>query len=120
MQKIVFPKQLLGPLTNFFMGELSKLKKQKKQAEKSDPTRDPSRLSVNSVEENVDEQLDHESAQMRVKFLGKRMVQVRKAMTRLKIGKYGLCEKCGNLIDTDRLAVYPETTLCIKCQSERE
>ncbi len=120
MQKIVFPKQLLDPLHKFLEGELSKIKKQKKQAEKSDPTRDPSRLSMNSLEENVDEQLDHESAQMRVNFLGKRLVQVRKALTRLKIGKYGLCEKCGNMIDTDRLSVYPETTLCIKCQSEKE
>jgi RNA polymerase-binding transcription factor DksA len=30
-------------------------------------------------------------------------------------GTYGICEKCGNPIHPDRLAVLPDTKICIKC-----
>jgi len=38
----------------------------------------------------------------------------------IKIGKYGICEDCGQMIDTDRLIIYPETTLCAKDAAKRE
>lgn len=117
---IKFPQSILSPVANFLKQELDKLKKQKKEAVKSDIIRDPSRLTSNSLEEDVDEQLSHQNTQMRVGILSRQIVQVRKALSRLKIGKYGICEKCGEMIDTDRLSVYPETTLCLKCQKEKE
>ncbi len=117
---IVFPKQLISPVASFLRDRLLKLKKQKKVAEMSDPIRDPSRLSANSLEEDVDEQVGHDNARMRVGFIDRQMVQVKKALTRLKVGNYGQCEICKKMIDTDRLMVYPETTLCLSCQKERE
>lgn len=117
---IKFPQSILKPVADFLRQELDKLKKQKKEAVRSDIIRDPGRLSSNSLEEDVDEQLSHQNTQMRVGILGKQIVQVRKALSRLKLGKYGVCESCGQMIDTDRLSVYPETTLCLKCQEERE
>lgn len=35
-------------------------------------------------------------------------------------GKYGICEKCGDEIPAERLEIMPETTLCVRCASERE
>jgi len=35
-------------------------------------------------------------------------------------GRYGICEKCGAVIPPERLEIMPETTLCVKCASERE
>ena len=29
--------------------------------------------------------------------------------------KYGICERCGNEIHPDRLAVLPDTNLCVHC-----
>jgi len=48
------------------------------------------------------------------------IIQIRKALSRIKIGKYGVCERCGKFIDTDRLMVLPETTLCVDCEKKRE
>lgn len=31
-------------------------------------------------------------------------------------GLYGTCENCGQPIDPDRLAAFPEATLCITCK----
>ena len=33
---------------------------------------------------------------------------------------YGICENCGNLIEPERLEIFPETTLCINCKRESE
>lgn len=33
-----------------------------------------------------------------------------------KDGKYGICEKCKNPIDIERLRAYPEARLCTKCK----
>ena len=35
-------------------------------------------------------------------------------------GAYGICEKCGESIPDERLAIMPETTLCVRCASELE
>ena len=48
------------------------------------------------------------------------IIQTRKALSRIKIGKYGICEDCGQMIDTDRLMIYPEATLCAKDARKRE
>ena len=68
----------------------------------------------------MDEQVGHFETEVKVGFVKKQLVQLRKALTMIKIGKYGICEKCGLMIDTDRLAVKPEVTICIKCARDRE
>jgi DnaK suppressor protein len=32
-------------------------------------------------------------------------------------GKYGICERCGNPIDPERLKIFPETRLCVNCKN---
>ena len=59
-------------------------------------------------------------ALVKTNFIKKQIVQLRKALTMIKMGKYGICESCGKMIDTDRLAVKPDATICIKCEKERE
>lgn len=46
--------------------------------------------------------------------------QVRAALARLDAGAYGICQKCGEAIDAERLEFLPLTTHCIRCaQSKR-
>jgi RNA polymerase-binding transcription factor DksA len=40
---------------------------------------------------------------------------LRDALSRIEQGTYGVCEQCGRSVHTDRLAVLPETRLCIEC-----
>lgn len=48
--------------------------------------------------------------------IDKTLINIRKALTKIKIGNYGQCENCGRLIDTDRLAIDPSASLCVSCQ----
>lgn len=117
--EVSFPKKLLQPIARFLESEIKELKKRGDNIRQSDPFTDENRATENSLEEDVDEQLGHFEAEAKASFVAKQIVQLRKALTRIKLGKYGLCEKCGQMIDTDRLAVKPETTLCISCEKER-
>lgn len=114
------PSNLLLPIKNFLESEIVKWKKAEKDMKKNDPFADPNRAIQNSNEEDVDEQVGHFETEVKVSFVKKQLVQLRKALTMIKIGKYGICEKCGAMIDTDRLAVKPEVTVCIKCARDRE
>lgn len=46
--------------------------------------------------------------------------KVKKALERIEDGTFGVCEKCGEEIDTKRLKVRPVTTLCIDCKTKEE
>jgi DnaK suppressor protein len=114
------PVRFLEPIRRFLELELLKMKRTKKDLEKADPFKDETRTLENSEEEDLDEQIGHFDSEIKVRFLSKRIVQLRKALTRMKLGKYGICESCGKMIDTERLAINPEATTCVKCQKEKE
>lgn len=100
---------------------LKALEKRKKEINKEDPFLDTSRLTDNaSPDTDAAEQFGHARTSAIKEHLDKKMIQTRKALTQIKIGKYGTCEDCGQMIDTDRLMVYPEATLCAKCKVKRE
>ncbi len=40
---------------------------------------------------------------------------IRQALQNLKEGRYGVCARCGQAIDPERLEILPLTTLCIRC-----
>jgi DnaK suppressor protein len=48
------------------------------------------------------------------------LAQVESALHRLDQGTYGICARCGNEINPERLEALPYATYCIKCQSEIE
>lgn len=49
--------------------------------------------------------------------LEKMLEQVELAIRRIEKGTYGVCEKCGGLINPDRLQVMPSATMCMRCAS---
>ena len=42
------------------------------------------------------------------------------AVTRLDVGRYGLCEKCLHPIEAQRLAALPYATSCVRCSSSSD
>jgi DnaK suppressor protein len=49
--------------------------------------------------------------------LQERLHDVDRALERLAAGTYGICERCGKPIATERLEVLPFATLCIDCKA---
>ncbi len=46
--------------------------------------------------------------------------QIERAISRIREGRYGLCESCEARIPVARLKALPFTTYCIECQQKRE
>ena len=116
-----FPSNILNPISDFLTSRLHTLEKRKKEISKEDPFADPSRVDDNAAPDiEADEQFGHARTSAIKKEISKNIIGVRKALTRIKIGKYGICEECGQMIDTARLVAFPEATLCTRDAKKRE
>lgn len=116
-----YPNEVLKPVSNFLTAKLHTMEKRKKAISKQDPFADRSRVDDNAASDiEADEQFGHARTSAISKEISKNIVNIRKALTRLKLGKYGICEECGQMIDTDRLVAFPEATLCAKDAAKRE
>ena len=48
------------------------------------------------------------------------VLQSERALARIEVGTYGVCESCGNPIGKARLQVFPRATLCMVCKQREE
>jgi RNA polymerase-binding transcription factor DksA len=118
---VMFPAKLLFPVKEFLLDRLRQLRKTTKVMTKEDPFKNKGRLENNaSPDSDAEEQFGHARVSAIKDELSKKAVQIKKALQRINKGKYGICEDCGKMIDTDRLAIFPEATLCISCEKKRE
>ncbi len=118
---VTFPSKLVEPVGDSLQDQLKRLKASRAKVVESDPFKNESRTMDNAaLDTEAEEQFGHAMTSAMRKQIDRRIIQTRRALTRIKIGKYGLCEICGNMIDTDRLMVYPEATKCINCEQTKK
>lgn len=48
------------------------------------------------------------------------LVQIDQALQKIREGRYGICEECGESISEARLMALPYVRLCIKCKMEED
>lgn len=118
--KISFPATVLAPIVRFLRGEEKKLKTSRKELKNQDPFILGNRDSDNSVDADVAENVEHDRAFALRRQVNRSIVAIRKTLTRIKLGKYGICASCGKMIDTDRLAIKLTAEYCIDCEKQRE
>lgn len=118
--KISFPATVLAPIVRFLRGEEKKLKTSRKELKNQDPFILGNRDSDNSVDADVAENVEHDRAYALRRQVNRSIVAIRKTLTRIKLGKYGICASCGKMIDTDRLAIKLTAEYCIDCEKQRE
>jgi len=119
-KKILFPLSVLQPLISYLRGEEKRLEKSKKELKKADPFIAGDRDEDNSVDADVAENVEHDRAYAMRRQVSRSLIEIRKTLTRIKLGKYALCAGCGKMIDTDRLAVKPTAEYCMECERKIE
>jgi RNA polymerase-binding protein DksA len=55
-----------------------------------------------------------------IAVLERKMHDIEAALRSIAKGQYGICDRCGQQIELERLEVKPDATLCLKCQQEVE
>lgn len=117
--KFSFPSQVLQPIRDFLVSKQKKLERRKRQLTQEDPFSDPSRVDNNaSLDADAAEISGHDRVSALRLEADKALIEVRKTLTRMKLGKYGLCTNCGKMIDTDRLALDPTMETCVNCEKK--
>ncbi len=118
---IQYPVQLVRPVSHFLGQQLKCLEKTKKEIVRDDPFKNTDRISDNAAPDaDAEEQFGHARTTAIKEQLDRKIIQTLRALARVRIGQYGICEECGRLINTDRLMAKPEATLCVHCESKRE
>lgn len=44
--------------------------------------------------------------------------RIQQSLTRIKVGTYGKCDRCGKEIESSRLEAMPTATLCLSCSKK--
>lgn len=119
-------QKLKKQLKNQLEAEKKKLSKELKRFAKQDPqlkgnwlTRFPFfGLARSHKDESAEEIEEYENLLPVEHSLELRLKDINEALLKIKKGRYGLCEKCGQPIEPKRLQVAPEAKLCIKCSRQ--
>ena len=120
MSKINFPLKVLLPLKRQLLSEEKKLQKRRLELEDADPFNDDNRLTNNAaIDTDAAEETGHERVFALKTEVDRAIIMIRKTLTRIKLGRFGLCEICGKMIDTDRLAIDPTVNWCITCAAKK-
>lgn len=84
-----------------------------------DPFADPEHSNDNAASDReASEEEGHDRVQAMLTELTESLQAIDAAMDRIQKGTYGLCESCGEVIDSARLEAFPTATMCISCQSK--
>ena len=101
------------------------LKRQQKQVEENikevdedDPVKSPS--LAESTEPGTDSYIadSHTKAMVIKNSLDQLGKNIQKALSKMRAGTYGKCEKCGNGIEIGRLLAMPTAALCLTCSKK--
>lgn len=67
--------------------------------------------------EDETEEMEEYTTKLPIEYsLEIRLKDINLALEKIKQGRYGKCEKCGKAISKERLSVYPEARVCVKCK----
>ena len=85
-----------------------------------DPYTNPDRLNDNAASDTeASEESTHERFAAMIGEMKMRLADLDEALVRIGQGTYGFCSVCGEMIDTDRLAILPTATLCLTHEKKK-
>ncbi len=71
-------------------------------------------------DEGDSEVFEREKNSALIAVLERRLVDIDAALKSIEKGDYGICQRCSQPIEPERLEVKPDATLCVTCQHEVE
>lgn len=121
LRMVKFPPNILSQIQKYLENKRRVTEEQIKELKTEDPFEDKSRLLDRASDDTeAQNKAGHERVAAMQQQMNLILIQTRKALSKIKIGKYGICENCSQMIDTDRLAAMPSATLCLSCEKKRE
>ena len=107
---------------DFVVQEQKKLQAERTQiAEELENLRELMQAEVDVEPDEGDAEIfEREKNAALIAVLERKLSDIDSALRSIDKGQYGTCERCGKQIETERLEVKPDATLCLSCQQEVE
>ncbi len=116
-----FPNDVLVSLRQRLKEEKARVASRIAELHAQDPFSDPDRTNDNAASDTeANEESSHDRFAALVAQLSDQVSLIDAAIVRIEAGTYGFCTSCGEMIDTDRLAILPTATLCLNCEKKKK
>ncbi len=114
------PKEFIDFIKRQLLKKEKELQVEQSSLMKEDPYLESGRTEANSeyMDEAILEDTRKSVSDARMNIVQGMLLQVKRALAAIKIGKYGICQVCGNPIDKARLKAYPQATTCLEHADE--
>lgn len=114
-----FPSDLLSSIRKHLEEEKKAVMVRIDELSRQDPFTNPDRVNDNASDADANEESSHDRFSAMVEELKVKRDSIDAALMRIGAGTYGFCSVCGEMIDTDRLAILPTATLCLTHEKEK-
>lgn len=113
-----FPIRTLNTIKRLLLRQQREVEESLEEVGSDDPAKTPS--LIESSEPGTDSYIadSHNKIQVLQNNLRQVSINIKKALTKIRTGKYGLCENCGERIEIGRLLAMPTATLCLTCSKK--
>jgi RNA polymerase-binding transcription factor DksA len=72
------------------------------------------------VDDAASDLIERDKTQALIRTLENKLKDIEHAIEQAQTVGYGICERCGKVIEPERLEIFPETTMCVNCKRENE
>ncbi|OGE19339.1 hypothetical protein A3D83_01920 [Candidatus Daviesbacteria bacterium RIFCSPHIGHO2_02_FULL_41_10] len=113
-----FPKKTLDYLKKHLLRQEKEVEKNLKEVEADDPAKGAA--LAESSEPGTDSYIAdaHTKSIVVGQQLKNAKISIRTALTKIKNGVYGKCDKCGKQIEVGRLLAMPTAQYCVSCSNK--
>lgn len=118
--KSIFPSNSLSKIKGVLEEQKERVERQLQRLKKDDPFMASDRSIVDEPGTVSFEEEGHTRIESNIKESERLLMQIKKALHKIGIGKYGVCDNCGKPIEPKRLKAFPMATLCLSCEKRKE
>jgi DnaK suppressor protein len=112
------PQNTLTKLKSYLLRQQQQVEEEIKSLETDDP------VLMDAVAESSEPGTDSFQADIHSRLVAAKtdlsglLINIKSSLSKMNKGTYGVCEKCGKQIETERLEAMPTATLCITCSKK--
>lgn len=114
-------KQNIIAVKSYLEERRRQLERRSASLKREDPFYDTGRLSDNAASDTeAREEVGHERIEALRSELAASLARVKRALSKIGIGRYGNCDNCRRPIEPQRLKIFPMAEYCLACEKEKE
>lgn len=110
-------RQNILPIKQYLEDRRRQIEKHLVRLRLEDPFNDKERLVDNAaLDTEAREEVGHERVETLKTELLTQLAGVKRALSKIGIGKYGMCDNCAKPIEAARLKIFPMAQYCLACE----